>query len=263
MSGPAAGLPRLIRLSEVDSTNHYLKDHGASLPHGTVCCTGRQTAGRGRLGKSWTAPDGATLAMSVLLRDGPMGEPLALLPLLSGLAVVRALDRLAGPDEDHPDPYGIKWPNDIICSGRKICGILCETCLVGSSGFAVAGIGINLLQDQCDFDQAGLPHAVSVRLCRGFAPALEETALAVGGELCSLWEQHGASGFRPLLPEFLSRCVTVGRSVRIHPTNGAPPLEGEAVGVDVGGRLLVRALDGGLITVNAGEASVRGLYGYC
>ncbi|MCI8553444.1 MAG: biotin--[acetyl-CoA-carboxylase] ligase [Clostridiales bacterium] len=256
-------MSRRLFLREVDSTNRYLKDHGASLPHGTMCCTGRQTAGRGRLGRHWDTPDGAALAMSVLLKDGPLGEPAALLPLLCGLAVLRTLDVLAGPDAAHPDPFALKWPNDIICSRRKVGGILCETCLEGSSGFAVAGIGINLRQSREEFDRAGLPHAISVRLCRGHAPDLEETAAAVAEALESLWGRYQREGFAPFLPEFTARCLTLGQRVRVEPVNGAPPLEGEAFAIDEKGRLLLRRDDGSLTAILAGEVSVRGLYGYC
>ena len=178
MSG--AGLPGLttrvlgrtvISLDEVDSTNRYLKERAGELPHGTACLTGCQRAGRGRLGRSWDVPDGQTLALSVLFRTGGDVERL---PLLCGLAVSGALEALTGA------AFRIKWPNDIVCSGRKVCGILCESRPDGQGGLAVvAGMGVNLRQTAAWFAQAGLPHAGSVLELTGRTLSLEETAAAI------------------------------------------------------------------------------------
>lgn len=99
---------RVLLLDEVDSTNRYLKERAGQLPHGTVCCTDYQNAGRGRLGRTWTAPRAAALALSVLFREE---GPAAQLPLLCGIAVANALEALTGAS------FAIKWPNDIVCSG--------------------------------------------------------------------------------------------------------------------------------------------------
>lgn len=256
----------LLILPEVDSTNRYLKEHGASLPHGTVCCTDRQTAGRGRLGREWAVPPGQSLALSVLFKPAVLprrGEEASLLPLLCGLAAARALERLTSPG---PEPFEIKWPNDIICGGKKIGGILCETRLDETGGYTVAGIGINLLQPREEFLRLGLEHAASVRMCRGTAPDYRKTAAAFIDELEPLWQTWRREGFAPLREEFSRRCVTLGRVVRVYASldqpGAAPALEGVAVGLDESGRLLIRRDDGRVTAVNAGEVSVRGLYGY-
>ncbi len=258
MSGALRGLTArelgrtVLYLPEVDSTNRYLKQRGGELPHGTVCYTGRQTAGRGRLGRSWTAPDGEALALSVLLKPAAHS---ALLALLCGLAAARVLEGLAGPG------FGIKWPNDIVCRAKKICGILCEVCWPDAKGFAVAGIGFNLRQSERELREAGLPQAASVEMLTGRRLTLEETAAAFLNELEPLWLTLNREGFAALREEYVSRCVTVGRAVRVLGLDGAVQAEGTASGIADDGCLLVDAA-GGPIAVYAGEVSVRGLAGY-
>ncbi|HIW74126.1 MAG TPA: biotin--[acetyl-CoA-carboxylase] ligase [Firmicutes bacterium] len=258
MSGELRGLTArefgrpLFWLPEVDSTNRYLKERGSLLPGGAVCCTGRQTAGRGRLGRSWTTPAGEALALSLLVKPAAHTAQLA---LLCGLAASRAMTRLAGPG------FGIKWPNDIVCRGKKICGILCEACWPDETGFAVAGVGFNLRQTAEEFRRAGLPHAASVEMLTGNRLTLEETAAAFLNEMEPLWNRLRREGFSALRGEYEARCVTVGRAVRVLNPDGSLRLEGTALGVAEDGSLLV---DGGGSTVSvcAGEVSVRGRSGY-
>ena len=242
---------RVIRLPQTDSTNRYLKEHASSLPHGALCYTGNQTAGRGRLGRSWIVPADRSLALSLLLR--PAQPPV--LPAVCGWAVARALRRHTGGD------FRIKWPNDIICGGRKVCGILCEGILSRDGGCTVAGIGINLLQGENDFAQAGLPYATSVRIETGVTLTLDETAAAVMNELEPLWLLCRSQGFGTLRGDYESCCVTVGQTVRVLSPDGAVRCCGVAKGIAEDGGLLVES-DGVLERIVAGEASVRGLYGY-
>ena len=262
MSGREAALAALLTtrtlgrslqyFDELDSTNRYLKDTGVSLPHGAVCFTAMQSAGRGRLGRSWTAPAGETLAMSVLLK-GADGAPQ--LPLLCGLAAAGALGELAGSG------FGIKWPNDIICKGRKVCGILCESRPAPDGRFLVAGIGVNLAQGDEWFRRAELPHAGSVKGLTGVTLSLEETAAAVLNRLEPLWERYEREGFAPFAAAYAARCVHVGKKLRVLAPDGTIRLEGEGAGVDEDGNLLV--LSGGkIVPVAAGEVSLRGAEGY-
>lgn len=256
-----SGLPGLVtrslgkeavRLPSIGSTNAYLKERGARLPHGTACYTDSQTAGRGRLGRDWQTPAGKTLALSVLLK--PLWE-VSTLPLVAGLAVSRALFQLSGT------AFPIKWPNDIVCSSRKVCGILCEGRPEKNGGFAVCGIGVNLLQTAADWETACLPHAGSLLQLTGRHFSPEEVAVAILNELEPLWDSLRRDGFAPLLPVFQKHCLTIGREVRVQSVDGAVLCEGTATAVEADGALRVHTEAGDRL-VRAGEVSVRGLYGY-
>ena len=132
--------------TELGSTNDALKQAvlaGEEIPDGTAWATTRQTAGRGRLGRVWTAPDGEALAISLWMTGAP--HPAA--SLLLGLAVTRTMRQLTGAD------FRLKWPNDSICADRKVGGLLCEAVCMGEVQGTVAGVGLNLLESPVFFEQ--------------------------------------------------------------------------------------------------------------
>ena len=146
-------------LSECGSTNAYAKEHFEEFgPVGAVYTT-NQTAGRGRLGRSWVNAEGRALYYTAVIRE-PLAQP-ATLPLLASLAVRDQLAQRYGVD------CRIKWPNDLLLNGKKIVGILCESvsygCQMQGRGI-VCGIGINLAQPQSYFDAANLPNGTSLEL---------------------------------------------------------------------------------------------------
>ena len=146
-------------LPECGSTNAYVKEHFEEFgPVGAVY-TENQTAGRGRLGRSWVNAEGKALYYTVAIRE-PLAQP-ATLPLLASLAVRTQLRLRYGVD------CQIKWPNDLLLNGKKIVGILCESVSYGyqQQGRGIlCGIGINLAQPQSYFDAAGLPNGTSLEL---------------------------------------------------------------------------------------------------
>ena len=146
-------------LSECGSTNAYAKEHFEEFgPVGAVYTT-NQTAGRGRLGRSWVNAEGRALYYTAVIRE-PLAQP-ATLPLLASLAVREQLARRYGVD------CQIKWPNDLLLNGKKIVGILCESVSYGyqmQGRGIVCGIGINLAQPQSYFDAADLPNGTSLEL---------------------------------------------------------------------------------------------------
>ncbi|HTP21481.1 MAG TPA: biotin--[acetyl-CoA-carboxylase] ligase [Solirubrobacteraceae bacterium] len=227
MSAPALGYPRLhFRLT--DSTNargRELAVRGA--PHGTVVTAAEQSAGRGRHGRTWSAPARRALLCSVVIRDPPR-----LLPLVAGVAVAE----MVGPDAS------IKWPNDVLVDGRKVAGILVEGRL--QEGWAVVGIGVNVALRLEDFppelhDRAGT---------LGFEPgAIEPTLWALLREL-EVWLAAGADA---VLEAVRARDTLLGREVRW--AGGA----GMGAGIDGDGRLLVRT-DAGLVALDAGEVHLGG-----
>ncbi|MFA9381637.1 MAG: biotin--[acetyl-CoA-carboxylase] ligase [Acetanaerobacterium sp.] len=237
---------------ELSSTNDYLKENARALPHGAAVTADHQTAGRGRSGKAWQEGARDGLALSVLLKP-PSVHHTQLLPLVCALAVKSALYRLSIPGA------GIKWPNDIVVNGKKVCGILCEGVVSGQEAYAVCGMGINVMQDASTFAARALPFATSLYAESGRRYEIDKVAAAVLDALERYYDRLLDAGFDALCDEYMNSCVTIDKEVRVI-QNGAVR-EGRAVGLARSGALLV-TLDGVLTEINAGEASVRGLYGY-
>ena len=216
----------VIYLPEVDSTNLWAKHNLDKFgPIGAVYTT-HQTAGRGRLGRSWL--------------DAPHKG-------LYYTAVIRT---------DLVQPCQIKWPNDLLLNGKKIVGILCE---VGPDGHSiVVGIGINLAQPQEYFDAAGLPHGTSLAL-QGVPVDMDTDPEWLAQYMTDFGFDRAlytyeAEGFAPYRERYKALCVNLGR--RVTYDGGA----GTAVDVDDEGRLIVRD-ETGDTRVFTGEVSVKGIYG--
>jgi BirA family transcriptional regulator, biotin operon repressor / biotin---[acetyl-CoA-carboxylase] ligase len=217
------GRPR-VHLRATSSTNDRARALAAAgAPHGTLVTAGEQTAGRGRQGRTWSAPPGRALLCSLLLRDHD-----ALLPLRAGLAVAD----LAG------DAALVKWPNDVLLDGRKLAGILVEA--RPQDGWAVLGIGVNVA-----VDTAELPPDVRDRAATlGRATSDIERTL---GELLGALETRLAEPPSATLTALRARDALRDRPVRW--AGG----EGTGAGIDDAGSLLVRLADGELRALAAGE----------
>ena len=244
-------------LETVDSTNsacRRLALEGA--PDGTVVMADCQTAGRGRRGRSFQSPAGKGLFFSVLWRPGCTPEQLLPLTALSAVAACRAIRRVCGVRAQ------IKWPNDLVVSGRKAAGILTEMALEGESGHVshvVVGIGINVHQRQEDFDgevaqiATSLDQAAGASVCRGrLAAALLEEMDLLRREVLFVPEKW--------LAEYRAACLNIGQTVQL--LRGESRERVQALAVDERYGLVVRREDGTTETVRSGEVSVRGLYGY-
>lgn len=236
---------------ELDSTNMYLKQHAAELPHGSAVIAKRQTAGRGRLGRSWQ--DGKdSLALSVLLHRQDVGR-LSLLPLVAGVAVASALEALTG------EAFKLKWSNDVLYEDKKISGILGESRISKDGAFAVIGMGANLKQSRRDLDGLGLVYATSLQLATGKIFEVLPVAYEICGKLEPLLEELQENGFASIRESYKKYCATLGQKVRV--ITGDAEQTGTAVDIAEDGGLVFET-GGELVTVRAGEASVRGLYGY-
>lgn len=238
--------------AEMDSTNEWAKrlaEEGA--PDLTVCLADEQTAGKGRLGRVWKSPAGTSVSMSVLLRPSVRPEHLSMLTLVMGMAAADGLGKIMGL------PVGIKWPNDVVIHGKKLCGILTETASDGS--WVVIGIGINV--NMTDFPEELRSKASSIRLETGREESLPRTAAVVLNEFRDYYraflETEDMSGLRATYERML---VNIHEKVRVLDPGGA--FNGTALGIDDAGDLLVRRDDGTVVHVYSGEVSVRGIYGY-
>lgn len=237
-------VPELRVLASSSSTNSELLTLAVdpAVPSFTALLTLDQTAGRGRLDRSWVAPAGTALALSVLVR-GALAHPLASwLPLLAGLTLAEALDEVA------PGRVQVKWPNDLLLEGRKVCGILVE---VGPGGDVVIGSGLNLAQTAEE-----LPVATATSLALAGVPlSTEQRDTVLAGYLRRLRGEIEAPGPVSRLRERVAaRCATIGHSVSVQLADGST-LEGTATGLDASGRLEIAAVDGGTVTVAVGDVT--------
>jgi BirA family transcriptional regulator, biotin operon repressor / biotin---[acetyl-CoA-carboxylase] ligase len=208
---------------------------------GTVLITDYQSAGRGRQGRSWTAPPGSGIAMSVLLRPAGIDPSRwTWLPLLAGVAVSDGVRRASDL------PAVLKWPNDVLIDDRKICGILAERVDTPQGPACVVGIGINVRLDEEDLP---VPTASSLAIAarqRGRQPpsrtAAIATVLAALELLYRRWEaQAGVDA--SLAAAYAERCETLGRQVRVV-LSEQRSVEGIADHLDQDGRLVVRTTSG-------------------
>jgi BirA family biotin operon repressor/biotin-[acetyl-CoA-carboxylase] ligase len=236
-SSPSTNLDLAARARETDDD-------------GVVLIAEHQTAGRGRLDRTWTAPPRAGVTMSVLVR--PDDVPVAhwpWIPLLSGLAVAAALRRDAGV------AALVKWPNDVLVNDGKVAGLLVER-VEPSTGSrhkaaAVIGIGLNVTLRR---DELPVPTATSLLLEHS---STTDRSLLVRGILRALegmltdWYRHGGDARGGLHTAYAEACATLGRRVRIDQPGG-PSIAGDAVGVDDEGRLLVRTPTG-QVALGAGD----------
>lgn len=238
-------ITKLIQLAETDSTNTWLKQHRAELPHGTAVTALRQTAGRGRMGHEWLGEEGM-LPLSVLLRDPPYPQ---FVTLGVSLAVCDAIEPLIG------ERLGIKWPNDIIFRGHKLCGILCERVTDGDGTDIICGVGVNVSQSADFFCRSGIPHGGSLMSVAGVTADREKLALEIAESILF----YSLMSFEHYCDAYRIRSVTVGREVKII----SPLVERTAFAEDIAedGQLICR-IGEERIKVNSGEVSVRGLLGY-
>lgn len=239
----AGGLyPRVDVRASCGSTNAELIAGAADLPAGTVLLTDHQTSGRGRFARPWQSPKGATVALSVLLRPETPAEHWSWLPHLAGIAVAEGIGRVTGID------VALKWPNDALVDGQKICGILLEGAPVpaGESPALVLGIGLNIAFTA---DDLPVPTATSLALQGYLGPRTEVVAAVLESFRRRYWQWRDGdlAGIRARYTEL---CATVGARVRLELPEGA--VTGTAEGVDDSGRLLLRT-HAGLGTYSAGD----------
>lgn len=238
------GLWRELRVvARTGSTNaDVLAAARAGARQGLVVIAEEQTSGRGRLGRTWSAPPRSALTFSVLLRPPPhvARARWAWLPLLTGLAVVDALGGVCEVDAQ------LKWPNDVLVDGRKLAGVLAEA----TADAVVVGVGLNV---SLRTDELPVPTATSLALA-GAATVDRDTVLRAA--LRALQRRYlqwcDSAGAGDLPTDYRSVCVTIGGQVRVE-LPGDRVVNGLAVSVDDDGQLVVRGDDGEVIAVAAGD----------
>lgn len=215
----------------------------AGAESGQVLVSDHQSTGRGRFTRVWEAPPGTSLAISVLLRPPP-GVPASRwlwLPLLTGLSVADGIRAATGIRAE------LKWPNDALIEGRKVCGILAERVDGDAGAAAIIGMGVNTTLTE---DQLPVPTATSLALA-GADVEPEGVAAAILDALGE-WYVRWLGG-ADLRAEYAARCTSVGRTVRVQ-LSATESVVGDATGVDANGCLLVR-VDGRERAFAAGDVA--------
>lgn len=245
----------VVYYDEIDSTNNRAKEAGDNkTPHGTLFVADMQVAGKGRRGRVWQSPAGSSIYMTILLYPeiSPMKAPQ--LTLVMAIAVAEGIKEVTGLDTR------IKWPNDIVVNGRKICGILTEMSTeIDYINHVVIGAGINVNQD--DFPEDIRKTASSLKMELGKQVKRSELIAAIMKSFEKDYEifvqTEDLSGLQEL---YNSMLVNLDRDVKVlEPGN---EYKAHALGINKTGELIVRTPEGEEKEIYAGEVSVRGVYGY-
>jgi BirA family biotin operon repressor/biotin-[acetyl-CoA-carboxylase] ligase len=238
---------------EVDSTNRLAADLArAGAPDGTVVVAEAQTSGRGRLGRPWLSPRGLNLYLSVILTRLQSPALSAWVPLMAGVAVVRAIKKVTGLAPR------LKWPNDVVSPrdgpGRKLAGILSEVAGAGPSGepAIVVGIGLNVNMPTEAFPEDLRPTATSLLVETGGRVNRSHLLAALLGEVEAPYEHLLAHGPADLRAAYRELSDTLGKRVRVELV-GSGHLEGTAEAIAADGALRLRARNGTVLEIRAGD----------
>jgi len=236
-----------------DSTNRDAAAAAeAGCAHGTVFCAGEQRGGRGRMTRTWFSPPGVNLYFSVVLRPAVATALAASLPLVAGLAVASAVRRLM----PELDPR-VKWPNDILIDGRKVCGILCEMQAQIDCGvrYIIAGAGVNVNMERALFPAELRQRATSLKAESGRTLSRAGLLAGVLNEFepyYAIWQREG---FQPLVGIMAQYDALKGREIAVQ--QGGRVVSGTADGVQPDGALRL-ATSSGIVPVYSGEAQTEG-----
>ena len=244
----------ILYLDIVDSTNNKVKSLAEEgYPNGTLVVAETQMAGRGRRGRVWESPKGGSIYMSLLLKPEINPNNASMITLVSALAVAKAIAEMTGRQ------VGIKWPNDIVMNGKKICGILTEMSLQSEGiDHIVVGIGINVHTE-------AFPEEISHMATSLFLETGEhyKRATLIG----AVWEAFEyyyeiylqTEDLSNLVEEYNAHLANMHQMVKV--LDPKEPFEGKAMGITEKGELIVDTLETRRL-VSSGEVSVRGIYGY-
>jgi len=247
---------RIDYYDRIDSTNRAASALGALdpalAPHGTLVIADEQTAGRGRMNRVWQSRPGSAALFSLLLRPQALPPAEATNIVLAAALAVCDACRALGADAL------IKWPNDIVCGGKKVCGMLLDMSAdMDLVRFAVAGIGVNV----ADYPRADdLRHATCLNEAAGRRVDRAEAVARILEAFERWYDAWIAGGAQAILPAYAERCVTIGSRVQV--SGLRETFEGQALRLTEDGSLIVLRDGAGETAVRAGDVSVRGVMGY-
>ena len=254
----------IIHLRNIDSTNSFAKKiASAGCDSGTVIVADHQTDGRGRLGRSFSSSNNKGLWMSIILRPDIILKELQIITLATSVAVTRTIKEITGIEAM------IKWPNDIMINGKKICGILTEmNSTEGKVNFVVIGIGINVNQELEDFEEELRKIATSIKISAREIYKKKETDYKLPKfdkirilkvllrELDDIFAQIFQGKSSEILSEWKASSITLGKRVQVK--DGNMVYVGFAENITEEGRLVIRCSEG-VIEVLSGEVVVKSI----
>jgi len=262
---------KLNQYEVLDSTNNKAKEYVKNLINRgntesvrEIFVCEKQTKGRGRMGKSWESPAGTGIWMSCLMTPNVSSDVLSEITLLAALGVVKAINHLAVTNSILNIEPKIKWPNDIVVNGKKICGILTELVNDAATGinYVICGIGINV--NDKSFVGENYNHATSLYNESGVVWNREELFFDIAlclRQFVQTLEVKKSLGF--IKDDYNSLLISMNKEIILKAEEDKYKDETYiSRGIDDSGALLVESKDGNVIRVTSGEVSVRGLYGY-
>lgn len=246
----------ILYFDSIDSTNTYAKKIGEeNMKEGTVIIADEQTSGRGRLGRQWMSPKGKGIWMTILLKPNIAPSEASKITLAAAYALCTALDK-CGLD------VRIKWPNDIVVNGKKLCGILTEMSAdMDIIKYIAVGIGLNANFDAHDFDSSIAAEATSIKIETGKYISRKIVASYILNEFERVYDIFIKEGsIKSFLEEYKRRSAVIGKEIRV--IYRKEELRGKAVDVTEEGHLVIRLEDGSTREIISGEVSIRSINGY-
>lgn len=240
----------------VDSTNMLARNIAIeTIEEFTMVAAGKQTRGRGRLGRDFESDNKKGVWCSFIMKPRMVPEKALLITIAAAIAVCKTLLEICGIKT------GIKWPNDIIANGKKICGILSEmSCETGAIEYIITGIGINVLQKKEEFSPEIEKTATSVFMETGREYRRSEIISALCYNMQEAYKMVKNGNYETIMKNWKKYSATDGKTIRII-KNGKTIIV-QAVGIDEKGRLVTINNNGEKESYNSGEISVRGIMGY-
>ncbi|MGV8059158.1 MAG: biotin--[acetyl-CoA-carboxylase] ligase [Smithellaceae bacterium] len=249
LSGKLIG-HKLYYFPEIDSTNdEVFRLGGAGAPEGTVVLADSQTKGRGRMQRTWHSPAGSNIYTSLLLR--PHFKPAAApqISLVAGVAVAELLEQYC------PGKIELKWPNDVLLKGKKVCGILAQMKTTADQvDFIVVGIGININIRQNQFPADICDMATSLSAETGKEISRQDLIISLYENFAKWYKELLKNGFTFIKEKWLSLTPMIGKNVQIIHFNET--VTGKAIGIDDKGSLILFTARNEKIVISAGDASI-------
>lgn len=239
---------KVLYKPEIDSTNEEGKRQAAKGGEdGLLIICDDQTAGKGRLGRSWQAEKNRGIYMSMVLYPDIMPGEIPQITLVTGIAVMRAINNVTGLKTQ------IKWPNDIIINGKKLAGILAEmSAEMEKVNYVVIGIGINVNMESFEGELKEKATSLYIETGKRFKRSLIINEFVKEFEIC--YNEFCKNGFTSFVKEYNENCANAGKAVKT--VGGRTNIEGISKGVNEKGEILIET-DKGLTAVMAGEVSIR------